>query len=317
MDILRFEPDIYLGVESIDSQFNNCVRLSNSIKCSPPTILSDNNTGPVNPILFKISDGRQFVAWADNDNRYLSLVPTSNITMISAVNMHLYINPSQRVGVPNILIYGTSSTNRTMPSTNDSLIPFDIMNNDQLSGLDATVRSLTLQLRSIASYRAYIIVWDHKNLQSTSWFIMSEISIYLNSQNVTYPTNLNISFLNPTLDYTIITPQSKLFSNGFLTLTCTVANEGSFMWRWRKGPREITINDSGTTILTAHATRTSFLRIPATPGIYFCDVSYTIRISHVSKIFIMSGISKSTRILYLILLVLLSNVVITALNVVY
>ena len=281
------KPDIYAGVASIVPGFDNCVRQSNTIECSPPTILSDGNTGPVSPILHRPADGRQFVSWTDNDDSYLILVPPATLTYVSAINMHLYINPSQHVGVPNILVYGASNPDQITSKSTDTLIPFDILSNDHLSDLDATVKKLTLRLRFLASYRAYVIVWDYNNLQNTFWFIMSEISV-CSDPLITYPSNLTISFLT----------QSQLLNNGTLTLICTVANEGSFMWRWRKGPTEITNNDPGITILSAHATRTSVLRISFVLDSYFCDVSYTARINYFSTCVncFPSRISKSTRV---------------------
>ncbi len=290
--VLRFEPDPYLSMTSITPGFDNCVREPSSIGCSPPTLLSNGNTGPVNPDLSTQSDGRQFVAWTGNTNNYLSLTPTSASTTISAINLYMYINPSQGVGLPNIKLYGMSSTTKIAPTMDDSLLQFNIINNDQISQLSNTVILLTLHLESVISYPTYLIVWDYNNLLNTDWFIMSEVSL-CNDPPTTVPSTSMISFSNQTIDNNaIITPQSQLFNNGSLTVTCSVTNEGNFMWRWRKGPTTLTNNDPGTTILTADATRTSILTIPASSGIYFCDVSYTTRISYYGRTFSVAAISK-------------------------
>ncbi len=59
--------DPYQEVLPITPGRDNCVNSPPlGVICTPPTVLSDNNTGPTNPDLMKSADGLQFVAWDDN-----------------------------------------------------------------------------------------------------------------------------------------------------------------------------------------------------------------------------------------------------------
>ncbi len=281
---VRLEPAVFRGVVTIAPGLHNCVRGPNYISCSPPTVLSDNNTGPANPDLFQSADIRQFVAWINVSDGFLYVQPASTTSVVSTIHFHLDIDYSSNIGVPNFEITGITSAG------NPSVLSYEIINNGQISQKNKKVIQIIVRLQEPAGFSAFYITWNYNNLQNVIWMLMSELTLcndFLLSPHTSMPA---ISFQYPVVDNTIlITTQN----NETLTLNCTVSHDGHFVWRWKKIPYILSPSDTGINILTTYATRASIITIQsALPGFYQCEVSYATKLKYFSRTFVVSSNSK-------------------------
>ena len=181
--------------------------------------------------------------------------------------------------MPNFELYGLENTVSAAPASTDPKLDVDIINNNELTLEHNNVRRITLRIRSPESHNAYLLMWNFDNLLNVSMFVISEV-LLCNDPLPTYDTS-TITFISPISHNTIITPQSELLNNGSIMLTCTVSNEGQFMWRWiHEVTRIISDSEPGTSILRADGTRTSVLITPESASdssfLYSCDASFTI-----------------------------------------
>ena len=286
----RLDPSPFLGTIAITPQLPECVRESVGIVCESPNPLNDNVTGSLHPDF--PSDAIKFVAWTVSSQNYIIFVPTVKPFAVSAIDIYFYNNPGQGIGLPNFELHGLSSDVADSPSPTDPELNFDIINNSELSQEDQQLRRNILVITTPSPYTAYSIWWSFDNLINISWFLLSEI-LLCNDPPIN-PTS-SISFSHPLSDTTFITPQTGLLRNRFLTLNCTVAIAGHFVWRWREqNIITLSADDPGITILTGDGTRTSVLivSIPSTTTTYACDVSFTSVVAYHTKSFEVSILSK-------------------------
>ena len=171
------------------------------------------------------------MAWSSsNQASYITLVTQPSPANVSTIEIYLLNNPSNGISVPNFELYGLGSTVSATPTSADPKLDFDIINNNELSLEDNSVRRITLRIRSPKLHNAYLLRWDFDKLLNVSWFMVSEV-LLCNDPLPIYDTS-TITFKSPITDNTIITPQSELLNNGSIMLTCTVSNEGQFVWRY-------------------------------------------------------------------------------------
>ena len=286
----RLDPTPFLGVTTISPQLIECERERVGIVCVSPNPLNDDVTGSLHPDF--PSDAIKFVAWTVSSQNYIVFVPTVKPLAVSAIDIYFYHNPGQGIGLPNFELHGLSSDVADSPSPTDPELNFEIINNSELSQEDQQLRRIILVITTPSPFTAYSIRWSFDNLINISWFVLSEI--LLCNDPPMNPTS-SISFSHPLTDRTFITPQTGLLRNGSLTLNCTVAIAGHFMWRWREG-NTITLSgdNPGTTILTDDGTRTSVLivPIPSITTVYHCDVSFVSVVTYYTKSFEVSILSK-------------------------
>ena len=280
LSTVRLEPSPVLGISSIVPNVGTCVRERVGIVCELPNVLTDNSTGPQQPDIFNVNVIRQFVAWSSsNQASYLTLIPQLSPASVSTIDIYSLNSPRNGISVPNFELYGLESTQSATPASTDPKLDVDIINNNELSLEDNNVRRITLRIRSPASHNAYLLMWNFDKLLNVSLFMISEV-LLCNDPLPIYDTS-TITFKSPITDYTLITPQSQLLNNGSIMLTCTVSNEGQFMWRWIHGvSRIISDSEPATSILSADGTRTSVLSTPVSASdssfLYSCDASFTI-----------------------------------------
>ena len=284
---MRLVPSPFFGVSSIIPNVGTCVTEIVGIVCELPNVLTDNSTGPQQPDIFNVNDIEQFVAWSSNQAAYVTLLPQPSPANISTIDIYVLNNPRNGISVPNLELYGLENTVSDTPTSTDPKLDVDIINNDELSLEDNNVRRITLRIRNPVSQNAYLLRWSFDKLLNVSWFMISEILLCSDPLPI-YDTS-TITFKSPITDKTIITPQSELLNNGSIMLTCTVSNEGQFMWRWVHGvSRIISDSEPGTSILSADGTRTSVLLKPVSTSdssfLYQC-VSFTIPISFSARSF--------------------------------
>ena len=285
---MRLDPSPFFGISSIIPNLGTCVREKIGINCELPNVLTDGSTGPQQPDIFSVNIIRQFVAWTNNQAAYLTLQPQPSPANISTIEIYMLNNPRNGISMPNFELYGLDSTESATPASTDPKLDVDIINNNELSLEDNNVRRITLRIRSPVSQNAYLLRWNFDKLLNVSWFMISEI-LLCNDPLPIYDTS-TITFKSPRTDKTTITPQSELLNNGSIMLTCTVSNEGQFMWRWIHGvTRIISDSEPGTSILSADGTRTSVLLTPVSASdssfLYNCDASFTILASYSARIF--------------------------------
>ena len=292
----RLDPSPFHGTTTISPILPECERLSVGIVCVSPNPLNDNVTGSLHPDF--PFDAIKFVAWTVSSQNYIVFVPTVKPIAVSAIDIYFYNNPGQGIGLPNFELHGLSSDVADSPSPTDPELDFNIISNSELSQRDDQLRRIILAITTPSPYTAYSVRWSFDNLINISWFVLSEI--LLCNDPPMNPTS-SISFSHPLTDTTFITPQTGLFRNGSLTLNCTIAIAGHFVWRWREG-NTITLSgdDPGITILTGDGTRTSVLivPIPSTTTVYHCDVSFTSVVAYHTKSFDVSILSKLRSYLY-------------------
>ena len=157
-------------------------------------------------------------------------------------------------------------------------VNFDLLNNDQLSQNDSTVRRVTLHPQTPFASLGVLIRWDFSNLFNIEWFVASEVRFCGDTQPDFEPSDILVEFLSPAMEEPLpIQPSAEVLASGSLTLTCTVSLQGSFDWRWRRGIVELSNSDK-TEILSADGTRTSKLIINdlsfEDAGIYLCDATF-------------------------------------------
>ena len=288
---MRLEPSPFNGIASIQPNVGTCVRERIGIVCEIPNVLTDNSTGPQQPDIFNANDNviKQFVAWSSsNQASYLTLVPPEpSPASVSTIDIYTLNNPRNGISVPNFELYGLENTVTDTPASTDPKLDVDIINNNELTLEDNNVRRITLRIRSPASHNAYLLKWNFDKLLNVSMFMISEV-LLCNDPLPVYNTS-TITFKSPITDKTIITPQSELLNNGSIMLTCTVSNEGQFMWRWIHGVRTVADSEPGTSILSADGTRTSVLITPVSASdssfLYSCDASFTILTGYSARTF--------------------------------
>ena len=271
-----------MGTNAITTQLSNCEGSSNAgTACVGVTVLN-NGDGLLYPNF--PSDASNFVAWTVNSRNFLTLIPSPKPSIINSIEIAFYNNPRQGFGWPNFQLHGLANDVTVFPRSGDPQLVFDIFNNSLLSQDDQKVHIVVLRIRSPGSFKGYAIQWNFGNLINVTWLVMSEV-VLCRDQFGNQTTS--ISFSNPAADNTVITPQSELLSDDSLTLTCSVSNEGHFLWRWRKKNTTLINSVNGTKILYGDATRTSVITVPV-PSIdsfYYCDISFTSALDYTTRSF--------------------------------
>ncbi len=284
------DTDPYQEVLRVTPGRDNCVNgppLFHLVNCTPPTVLSDNNTGPTNPDLMKSADGLQFVAWLTDDNGFFtgfSIILISPFLVYSIHYTCIAIDQNSDLGVSNIGMHRIDPFRTIIP------LKYEIIGNSQISQSNSRVMLLVLRLQEHIYHDHFIIRWNHIFLHNITILLLSEITLcgdFVVSPLYSMP---NISFQNPSVDNNIV----NATQSGMITMNCTVSKDGHFVWRWRKVPIILSNSDTGISILTTYSTRSSIITIQsATPGFYQCEVSHATNDKYFSKTFTMLAQSKS------------------------
>ena len=254
-----------------------------NLVCAPGTVLLDNNIGPEIPDLDLNSDRRLFVGWSvDLSTPFLSFNMANDTAIISAIDLYVLNYPEGSISVPNFELYQTPDPTLTEPSATGvqlDQVEFDLMNNDQLSRDDLIVRRITLRPRVPFASPAVLVHWDFTDVYNVELFVISEVQICGDAQPDFTPSEMLVQFLSPATEEPVSVQPSAEFlaSEESLILTCTVSQEGSFEWRWRRDTVDL-FSSNKTRILSADGTRTSKLNISEPDfedaGQYSCDASF-------------------------------------------
>ena len=258
---------IYNGGSLIDD-CNSLADMETLRSCPVGTRLNDNVT-----LEGEEFDSTKFIGW-QNDNVLLAFEFPP--THISRVDIYFYNNPSQGFGLPPVQQAGQFSFGSFDFDGFGIPIQLSFTINSVFSQDDNNISVVSIAVGSDfndAPYSLLRIIFDTSSTTLERTFI-SEVKLFSDPQEgfVSFPP---IQFLNPdkTIEYghngNIPTP---------VELSCTVANNGSFVISWT-GPNGMILDGASTHIYTADLSRTSILRISdanlADNGAYTCEAVYT------------------------------------------
>lgn len=292
---IRLEPTPFRSTITIFPDDVVCFRRTDYILCLNPNPLTDGMFGPDQPDLNAANDRSSFVVWDDtNPKPFLSIEPRNNVVMVSSVDLYVLNYPMESIGLPNLELFNTANAAVITDPPLDSAVLFDLVGNGQLSQGDSTVRRVTLRFRTPMTVTGLLLRWNFSGLLNVNFFFMSEFVMCTDPLPV-YNTG-SISFLAPSESMTTVVPTTEFLTTKPLTLTCTVSNEGSFVWRWRRGPVTI-VESSKTSLLTADGTRTSILIINQLDfddaGTYLCEATFSSVLDFYPRLFDVSFPRKS------------------------
>ena len=237
----------------------NCATAFNGppeIECSGrDVVIVDRNTGPTTPNLNSTTDVRMFLTWERQTRTDFLVAFITNTEMtFSSVELYFLSYPTQRIGLPNIQLFGSANEfyNDLSGGT-----PINYTFSDVVTPQENTVNKVTLFLSNPGPLHAVHLQMSFTGLDNIDWFFLSEIKV---CTGTTPPPSLPaIQFQSPSdgervvLDTSSGTPTS-------VVLNCTVSVAGVFEWRWRKD-NQILQNGGRFQITTALGTRTSKLAI--------------------------------------------------------
>ena len=254
----------------------NCLTASSGppeITCSgrPGNVIVDRNPGPSAPNLNIANDVRMFLTW-QRQTRTDFLIAFITRTMMTFTSVELsFLNyPTQRIGLPNIQLFGSANQFETDLS---GATPINYTFSNVFTPRENTVNNVTLFLLNPGPLNALQLNLSFTGVDNIDWFFLSEIRVCTGTPPPSLPA---IQFQSPSdgervvLDTSSGTPTS-------VVLNCTVSVAGVFEWRWRK-ENQILQNDGRFQITTALGTRTSKLTISqpsnADVGNYTCEVRH-------------------------------------------
>ena len=255
----------------------DCARAINGepeIECTGRDIvIADRSTGPTAPNLNSTTDVRMFLTWQRQTRTdFLVAFVTNTAMTFSSVELYFLSYPTQRIGLPNIQLFG--SVNSFFPGDLRGGTPINYTFSDVVTPEENTVNNVTLFLSNPGPLNALRLQMSFTGVDNIDWFFLSEIRA---CTGTTPPPSLPaIQFQSPSdgervvLDTSSGTPTS-------VVLNCTVSVAGVFEWRWRKDNR-ILQNGGRFQITTALGTRTSKLAISqlrsTDAGSYTCEVRH-------------------------------------------
>ena len=240
------------------------------IECSGREIvIVDRNPGPTAPNLNSANDVRMFLIWwRQNRTDFLIAFITRTMMTFTSVELTFLSYPTQRIGLPNIQIFGTANQFETDLSGGTLINNYTF--NNVVTPQENTVNNVTLFLSNPGPLNALQLNMSFTGVDNIDWFFLSEIRV---CTGTTLPA---IQFQSPSegervvLDTSSGTPTS-------VVLNCTVSVAGVFEWRWRK-ENQILQNGGRFQITTALGTRTSKLTISqlrsTDAGNYTCEVRH-------------------------------------------
>ena len=223
--------------------------------CRGETILSDNILGPQQPNTTNIHHLDQFVIWPKSSS-HLFISFEVSLRIITAIDIYLLSYSSESFGVPKFQLYQTPDAAITDPDNSRAqTVEYDLLNNNQLSMFDSSVRRITLRPREPFSSEGVLLTWTFTDVYNVNFFAVSEFS-FRNKPIDFVPGE--VEFQSPTTDIPeVVVPSAEVLNSGSLAFICTVASQGLYTWQWRKDGELITGDDIS--IQSAEATRTSFL----------------------------------------------------------
>ena len=235
-------------------------------------VIVDHNPGPTAPNLNSTNDVQMFLTWwRQNRTDFLIAFITRTMMPFTSVELSFLSYPIQRIGLPNIQLFGSANQFETDLSGGK---PINYTFSDVFTPQENTVNNVTLFLSNPGSIKALQLHMSFTGVDNIDWFFLSEIRV---CTGTTPPPPLPaIQFQSPSDGERV----GLDTSSGTLTsvvLNCTVSVAGVFEWRWRK-ENQILQNGGRFQITTELGTRTSKLTISqlrsTDVGNYTCEVRH-------------------------------------------
>ena len=244
------------------------------IECSGRDIvIVDRNTGPTAPNLNSTIDVQMFLTWERQTRTdFLIAFITNTMMTFSSVELYFLSYPTQRIGLPNIQLFGSANQNFPNDLSGGTLINYTF--SDIFAPLENTINNVMLPfLSNPGLLNAVRLQMSFTGVDNIDWFFLSEIRVCTGTSPPSLPA---IQFQSPSdgervvLDTSSGTPTS-------VVLNCTVSVAGVFEWRWKKD-NQILQNSGRFQITTTLGTRTSKLAISqlrsTDAGNYTCEVRH-------------------------------------------
>ena len=244
----------------------------NEIECTGREIVIVNrNTGPMAPKLNSTTDVQMFLTWQRQTRTdFLIAFITNTMMTFSSVELYFLNYPTQRIGLPNIQLYGTANV---FPSNLSGGTPINYTFSDVFTPQENTVNNVTLFLSNPGPLNALRLQMSFTGVDNIDWFFLSEIRV---CTGTTPPSLPAIQFQSPS-DGERVVPDTSSGTPTSVVLNCTVSVAGVFEWRWRKD-NQLLQNGGRFQITTALGTRTSKLAISqltsTDAGNYTCEVRH-------------------------------------------
>eukprot|EP00731_Ephydatia_muelleri_P023757 Em0016g28a len=254
-------PGSFNGTNTATTKSGICTSFSFSTQliCTGPYVLFDGDFGPSQG--YNIS---KVFAWSQDFDLSFTL---QTRTSIMRVNLFFYNNPSIGAGLPNVdgIFWDTANA-----FTQTNALIFTIAGNQDLNLNDTRLRNVSLIITPDMTVLPYSFIRIHFSFPSSilvTTLLLSEVQLY--DTAVSPPVMRSISFL----------PQPSVITLGAVSplasynISCTVMNEGSFVWNWTLPASPIQYQ-----MWIADGTRTTVLQLSHITsdysGNYVCAVKY-------------------------------------------
>ncbi len=190
---------------------------------------------------------------------------------IAAIGLSFLNYPNERIGLPNFRVFHARSS---IDGSRGTEISYTLRDNGVLSTDDQKLVTVYLDLFPATGVMLenLRIEMSFSDLHYIDWFLLSEVTFDSTRANTVLPS---ISIEQP--DSSL-----QLHSGNSLQLSCTVAVDGLFEWRWKMGKDRVLTGDIGSPfqVETALATRASFLTkanvCPNDSGNYTCEATLVV-----------------------------------------
>ena len=226
-------------------------QIGRPIECSASSKLIDGDFGPMDSLMGQLG---RFFAFNQNDSR-LSFTLGTNV---AKVVVYFFNSPADAIGLPLI---------KVLKPVNQP-VPYFFSGNDDLAQIDSQLRTVTLQLSQESSVVQLDFIFPSNS--RIDWFLVSEVQFY-NGKKISVFNVIFVSTdtpLSPPMediifkdgDYSVVTLGPDNIQSS-ISLNCTVINNGSFEWQWKRNGLPVTDQ-----MFIEDATRTSILNIDQPSG---------------------------------------------------
>jgi hypothetical protein len=218
-------------------------------------------------------DASEFIAW-NGSNSWFTFTRTGSTTTLNgvrSVNLFFYHDRELGLGLPEFTLSGSISELEQGPP-----LLYTILGNQDLAAGDAQIRNVTIALTESITGEANRFHIQFSLTSGVQQFALSEVELCRDEVMVeaeTLSVVLTSEPVEPVNGSTITLPANRtgVDEGSVITLSCTVANQGRFVWEWAM-PGSVSF-----TPLVVDGTRTSVVEVPMngdSVGEYTCTARY-------------------------------------------
>ena len=263
-DFKNSETDIIYDGGSLINDCNSLVNMETLRSCPMGTRLNDNVT-----LEGEDFDSTKCIGW-QNDVLLVFEFPEA---VINRVDIYFYNNPSEGFGLPPVQRADVSFGSFDFEMSGFGL-PVFFASNSLFSQSDDAISVISLTVDGEGTSITFLRLIFNSSSTNLDRTFISEVKLFSGPQegDLSFPP---IQFSNP--NETFVYGRNGNIPTS-VELSCTVANNGSFVISWT-GPNGTMLDGASTQIYTADFSRTSILRISdaslADNGAYTCEAQYT------------------------------------------